>query len=252
MPLKNTFPTVFRLLYLFLPVLLLASACNSLPDAERIIAEAIEVHGGDNYQNVRIEFDFRHFHLNLEHRNGRFRYERTHRDSTGAAIREVLTNDDFSRSVNGQSQTLDSAARIKWSNAVNAVAYFALLPYKLGDAAVLPEYLGAITIDGQPYDKIRVRFRAEGGGKDFQDTFFYWFNQRTHTMDYLAYSEGGPRFRKATNPQTVGGIRFQDYINYTGRTPDDTMSVGDYDRAYTQQRLTVLSTIEQKNIRVSR
>lgn len=241
---------MLRFLRLFLLVLLLATACQSRPDAQRIIADAIEAHGGDKYQNVRIQFDFRHFHLNLEQKDKQFRYERTHRDSTGAAIQEVLTNADFVRSVNGQRQTLDSAARSKWSNAVNAVAYFVLLPYKLGDPAVLAEHLGEMTIDGQQYDKIRVRFRAEGGGQDFQDTFFYWFNRRTHTMDYLAYSEGGLRFRKAINPQTVEGIRFQDYINYTG-APGDTTSVEAYDRAYTQKRLTVLSTIEQKNIRVS-
>ncbi|MCY7353128.1 MAG: hypothetical protein LH606_21140 [Cytophagaceae bacterium] len=243
---------MLRFLHSFLPVLLLAGACDSRPDARQIIAEAIEAHGGDNYQNVRVEFDFRHFHLNLQQRDGKFRYERTHRDSTGADIREMLTNTDFARSVNGQRQTLDSAAHSKWSNAVNAVAYFALLPYKLGDPAVLTEYLGESTIEGQKYDKIRVRFRAEGGGKDFQDTFFYWFNQRTHTMDYLSYSEGGPRFRKAINPQTVGGIRFQDYINYTVPPGDTATNVGDFDQKYVAKKLVELSRIEQKNVRVSR
>ena len=230
--------------------LLTAFACQPATDAPTIIDRAIEAHGGDAYQNKRIAFDFRQFHLTLDHHNGRFRYERTHRDSAGVLIREVLTNDSLTRFVNGQRQTLDTAQTGKYSRAVNSIAYFVLLPQKLADPAVLADYAGQSQIDGQAYDKIRVRFRAEGGGDDYRDTFYYWFNQQTHTMDYLAYSEGGPRFRKAINPQTVGGIRFQDYINYKG-DPNDTTSVGTYDLRYEAEQLPELSRIEQKNIRVT-
>ncbi|QJW91276.1 hypothetical protein HNV11_18790 [Spirosoma taeanense] len=236
--------------YTCFALILLVVACQSKHDARTIISQAIDAHGGDAYQNKRIEFDFRQFHLVLDHKNDRFRYERTHKDSSGATIREVLTNTNFSRFRNGQRQTLDTAQTGKYSRAVNSIAYFVLLPFKLNDPAVLADYVGESQIDGQTYDKIRVRFRVEGGGKDYQDTFFYWFNRQTHTMDYLAYSEGGPRFRKAINPQTVGGIRFQDYINYKG-DEHDTVSVGNYDQKYQAHQLAELSRIEQKYIRVT-
>ncbi|GAB3639386.1 DUF6503 family protein [Spirosoma arcticum] len=231
-------------------ILLSAFACQPATDVRTIIDEAINAHGSDAYQNKRVEFDFRQFHLTLEHQNGRFRYERTHRDSAGVQIREVLTNDSLTRFQNGQRQTLDTAQTGRYSRAVNSIAYFVLLPQKLSDPAVLADYAGESRIDGQAYDKVRVRFRAQGGGKDYGDTFFYWFNQQTHTMDYLAYSEGGPRFRKAINPKTVGGLRFQDYINYKG-DEKDTTSVGTYDRRYEAKQLSELSRIEQKNIRVT-
>ncbi len=228
----------------------IASGCKPEHDAAEIIDKAIKAHGGDAYQNKRIEFDFRHFHVVLEQQGGRFRYTRTHRDSTGIRIEETLSNDGLTRTLNGKRQLLDSAQVKKYSEAVNAVAYFVLLPYKLNDPAVLADYVGDSQLDGQAYHKVRVRFRAEGGGNDYQDTFFYWFNKQTHTMDYLAYSEGGQRFRKAINPQTIGGIRFQDYINYKG-SETDTASVGHYDRKYEAHQLPELSRIEQKNIRVS-
>ncbi|WP_080239248.1 DUF6503 family protein [Spirosoma rigui] len=230
-------------------ILLTALACQSGNDARSIINRSIEAHGGDAYQNKRIEFDFRQFHLVLEHQNGRYRYARTHRDSANVLVEEVLTNDGFSRSLNGKRQALDTAQTGKYSRAVNSIAYFVLLPQKLADPAVLADYVGDSELDGQSYQKVRVRFRAEGGGKDHGDTFFYWFNQKTHTMDYLAYSEGGPRFRKAINPQTIGGIHFQDYINYKG-DEKDTTSVATYDRRYAARQLPELSRIEQKNIRV--
>lgn len=236
----------------FLSCLILSAAfaCQPANDARTIIDRAIEAHGGDTYQNKRIEFDFRQFHLVLEHRNGQFRYERIHLDTAKVLIREVLTNNGFGRFQNGQLQKLDTAQTGKYSRAVNSVAYFVLLPQKLLDPAVLADYAGESRIDGQSYDKVRVRFRAEGGGKDHGDTFFYWFNQQTHTMDFLAYSDEGPRFRKAINPQTIGGIRFQDYINYKGDLTDTT-SVGTYDRRYEAKQLPELSRIEQKNIRVT-
>ena len=227
----------------------LTLACQPQNPAQTIINESIAAHGGDAYQNKRIAFDFRKYHLVLEQNAGQFRYERTYPDSSGAIIREVLTNDSFTRTRNNQPQTLDTAQVGKYSRAVNSVAYFALLPNKLADPAVQPDLVGESQIDGQRYNKVRVRFQAEGGGKDHGDTFFYWFNQRTHTMDYLAYSDGGPRFRKAINPSVVGGIRFQDYINYKG-DPTDTTSVGQYDRKYQLHQLTELSRIEQTNIKV--
>ena len=70
-------------------------------------------------------------------------------------------------------------------------------------------------------------------------------------MDFLSYSEGGARFRKAINPQTVGGIRMQDYINYTTMPGDTSTNVGDFDRKYAAGQLRELSRIEQKAVRVT-
>lgn len=230
-------------------VLFSTLACQPQNPAKTIIDQSIAAHGGDAYRGKRIIFDFRKYHLVLEQKDGQFRYQRTYPDSSGAMIHEVLTNDSFTRRVNNQPQSLDTAQTGKYSRAVNAVAYFVLLPNKLADPAVQPDLVGEARVDGQLYDKVRVRFRAEGGGKDHGDTFFYWFNQKTHTMDYLAYSDSGPRFRKAINPTYVGGIRFQDYINYKGDA-SDTTSIGNYDQKYEAHTLTELSRIEQTNIRV--
>lgn len=249
MTLKTIFGRVNAHLSAILPVALFA-ACQPAHDPRRIIDQCIEAHGGDRYRNCRIEFDFRTYHLSLYQHDGQFEYQRTYTDSAGVMIKEVLTNEGIIRTANGRPMALDAAQRSKYSNAVNAVSYFVLLPYKLSDQAVIKDYAGETTIDGQVYDKIRVSFSKDGGGKDFQDVFFYWINQKSHTMDYLAYSEGGPRFRKAVNPQTVGGIRFQDYVNYKGADADSAL-VGTFDQQYQQGKLTILSQIEQKNIRVT-
>ncbi len=242
---------MLRSLHAFLLIAVAITACKQPQDkAKQLINEATAAHGGDAYRNKRVEFDFRKFHLLLEVQGQSYRYERTYQDSTGTPIREVLTNANFSRFANGQPQQLDTAQVGKYSRAVNSIAYFVLLPFKLNDPAVRSENIGEATVDGKVYDKVRVSFRADGGGKDYQDIFCCWFSRETHTMDYLAYSEGGPRFRKAVNPQVVGGIRFQDYINYEA-PKSDTSAVSTYDQKYQAGQMTELSRIEQKNIRVT-
>jgi hypothetical protein len=105
---------------------------------------------------------------------------------------------------------------------LNSVAYFAGLPYNLADPAVRLRRLPDATIRGEPYHSVEVTFEQQGGGRDWEDRFVYWFHRTRHTLDYLAYryhtDGGGTRFRVATDPRTVGGVRWQDYENYADTT----------------------------------
>ena len=156
--------------------------------AQMIVERAIAIHGGDIIKNSLIEFDFRQFHFKATRRGASFTYERIFQDSTGRHIRDILTNANFQREINGSAVPLSPKDSAAYSNSVNSVIYFALLPYFLNDRAVRKTYLGISTIKGQPYYKISVTFGSEGGGKDFQDEYAYWFHRDQGTMDYLAYN----------------------------------------------------------------
>ena len=140
----------------------------------------------------------------------------------------------------------------RFSEAVNSVVYFALLPHFLNDLAVQKRYIGKSTVKGEPYHKIEVSFRKEGGGKDYSDVFTYWFHQDKHTMDYLAYrfhrDGGGTRFRAAFNQRRINGILFADYHNYKG-TESDTSTV-DYDQRFERGQLTKVSEVILANVEV--
>jgi hypothetical protein len=143
---------------------------------------------------------------------------------------------------------------VKYTASVNSVLYFALLPYGLNDAAVNKSYLGESTIKAAAYHKIKVTFKQEGGGEDFQDIFIYWVNQQTSTVDYLAYSYAeddgvGSRFREAYNVRNVNGVRFADYVNY--KYEGSEFELADYDMAFEQEELKKLSVIELENVKVS-
>ncbi len=226
-------------------------SCSNQPDAKSITDAAIIAHGGHRYESSIIEFEFRGRHFSIERNDGLFTYKHTFEDTAGT-ISDILSNEGFYREINGEPVGLSEGEQSRFSEEVNSVVYFAILPYFLNDPAVQKRYIGKGTIKGEPYHKIEVSFRKEGGGKDYSDVFTYWFHQKKHTMDYLAYryhrDGSGTRFRAAFNQRRINGILFQDYHNYKG-TESDTSTV-DYDQRFERGQLTKVSEVILTNIEV--
>lgn len=241
-----------RVSAILLTTVLALAACGGRATPEQIIERAIAAHGGEHADGVVIQYDFREYHYTFRLDGGRFQYERSRSDSIGF-IRDVLNNDGFFRLVDGERTELPEDRDSAYASSVNSVAYFGLLPFKLNDAAVQPRLLGSEVIDGEPYHELEVTFRQEGGGRDYQDRFIYWFHKDDHTMDYMAYDYvsdgGGTRFRKAVNPRRVGGILFHDYENYTSDVIDRPGEpIEQMDEAFQADSLELVSMIEKQNI----
>lgn len=195
---------------------------SSPPSASAIIDSAAVQHGSPTLDRAVVSFRFRNDHYRLRHQDGIFHYRRSYTDSLGRQVVDGITNDSTYRRVDGQPAALAESQKSSIHTKVNSVTYFALLPEPLADPAAQLTYAGRDTIDGVPYHRIRVTFRQEGGGEDWQDIFMYWFRTDTYAMDYLAYAYGfepneefGTRFRQAYNIRRVSGVRFADYRNYT-------------------------------------
>ena len=235
----------------FFLALATAPAPADPPDPQQIVDAAIEAHGGEGFQWAQIEFDFRAKHYTAIRRGGLFSYERRFSAPEGE-IRDMLSNDGFTRNINGKAVELSEEWKSRYGNSVNSVIYFALLPYGLNDPAVQKRYLGEVTIKGEPYHKIEITFRPEDGGKDYEDEFIYWFHQEKHTLDYLAYrfhtDGGGTRFREAYRRHQAGGLLLTDYYNYVGPKNDTPLS--DFDRLYQQGDLEIISDIDLNNLQV--
>jgi hypothetical protein len=230
-------------------LILIAISCGTNKRGDEkaidIVERCIEEHGGKNYNNMDVSFDFRQFKVHLKQNEGVFLYERTSKDSLNNEVHDILTNASFSREVNGKKVDLSAKDAEKYKEGLNAIAYFALLPYKLSEPAVILTYAGETIIENKKYHKIAVSFDAAGGGKDHQDEFCFWIDQGTHTLDYLAYSSGGPRFRKAIKREKVDEVIFQNYENY--EISDSSLPVFNYDKAFIAGEVKLLSKIEQQN-----
>ena len=232
--------------------LLLFVACHSAPSARTVIERAIEVHGGSQLQYARLTFDFRQYSFVVERQGGEYSYQRSYvRD--GRRVIEILSNSGLTRTVDGETVPLSEEEREDLMTPLNSVPYFALLPFNLQDAAVKAAYLGHSTLRGEPYDKIEVTFREEGGGRDFEDRYVYWFHQDRHTMDYLAYTfhtgDGGTRFREAFNVRTIAGVRFADYHNYISDSlASPESAIERYDALFEQGAVTLLSEVLTENV----
>ena len=231
-------------------------AAPAVAQARVIIAQAQAAHGSSALSRATVQFDFRARRFTAHLDDGLFHYTRAYRDESGRAVREGLTNTGLYRTIDGAEAALTPAEAGSLESALNSVVYFALLPRALTDRAVQPRLLGTTTIGGEPYHEVEVTFRAEGGGRDHEDRFVYWFHQQRHTLDYLAYyfftGDGGGRFRKAINARTVGGMRFQDYLNYEPLADSlGAAGIEGYDELLESGGLRQVSDVVLENVRVT-
>jgi hypothetical protein len=221
--------------------------------AQLIVDSCIVAHGGENYNHLKFSFAFRDKTYKIEKNEEKFNYQRIGKDSLGNEIIDIFTNEGLERTISGKKVQLADSMATKYKNSVNSVVYFALLPNPLNDNAVNKTYVGETTIGGQKYDKIKVTFNPENGGKDHEDVYIYWINQKTKLMDFFAYSYkvdgGGIRFRESIKAEIVNGIRIQNYINYA--PIDSNYSLENLDKAYIDGKLQEFSRIENLNLKAN-
>ena len=233
-------------IFMLLSLMILFRGNAQNMDAQNIIDACIEKHGGNKYNDAHYAYDFRKNHYEYHYNNGDFRYEQHSKDGK---TKDVLTNNGFKRTIDGKEIELPEKKLKAYSNSVNSVHYFVFLPYFLNDAAVNKKLVGESTIKGKNYYKIEVTFDQEGGGDDHDDVHMYWVNKEDYSMDYMAYSffvnGGGVRFREAYNKRNVGGIIFQDYINFKH---DKETPLTELDALYEENKLTQVSKIDLVNI----
>jgi hypothetical protein len=222
--------------------------------AQQIIDKTIVASGADKVGNAQIKFKFRETeYIATRRTSGEFVLIRNQRKENFGTISDVISNNGFKRKINSrESAVLDSMAN-KYSNSVNSVHYFSVLPYGLNDKAVTKNRLVSSTIKGKEYYKIEVTFSENGGGEDFEDVFIYWVGKKDFLIDYLAYSYhtngGGKRFRVLKEQCKKGGIRFVDYHNYKSTNP--SISLVDLDKAFENNQLKKISEIVLEDIEVT-
>lgn len=218
---------------------------------DQVIQKTIERHGGEKYDNMEVEFDFRKRHFRAKISGGQYVYERTFRGTEGL-VTDVWSNDKFKRMIDQKEIKLDQQNLRTYRTATNSVIYFALLPFHLDDPVVNRQLMRSVEINGKTYYKVEMTYDENAGGEDFENVYVYWINKDDFTIDYLAYSfninGGGVRFREAYNQRDVKGIRFQDYRNYT---IDKDFPAQELDYAFQTDQLKLLSEIVLDNVKVS-
>ena len=163
-----------------------------------------------------------------------------------------MSNAGFQRYLNNTAVEIQDSLALNYSNLINSVHYFSVLPFGLNDKAVLKKRLLSSTIKGKEYYKIEITFLEDGGGEDFEDVFIYWVGKKDFLVDYLAYAYhtngGGKRFRVLKEQCFKKGIRFVDYHNYKPNFKEITLI--DLDKAYENNQLEKVSEIVLEDIEV--
>lgn len=239
-------------LHLFLVILigfLGFTSCSSEHKADKIVDQSIAFYGMDHLNNKSIDFDFRQYHYTIQLKDNNYLYERTFTDDSLGKVKDQLSNHGFVREVNGLVVPQAEKDSLKYAHSINSVTYFVLLPLKLNDPAVEKDYLRSVMVNGKSYDEIKIKFKKEQGGQDFNDVFYFWFDQVDHSMDFFAYSEGGIRFRSVRTINRDGKLKIQDYDNLTSK-PGEKMPLKDYGKLFEEDKLIKLSEIAINNLKV--
>ncbi len=216
--------------------------------AEKLVGETIAAHGGVLYDTASYSFVFRGNTYSFTNTTNGYQYTMSS-TKKGKKIIDSLENGSLQRFINQKEVVLSQKEQDKYSQGLNSVIYFATLPHKLQDKAVIKKYTETTMIKSKKYHVIDITFQKEGGGKDYDDAFLYWINDETKKVDYLAYmyhvNGGGVRFRSAYNTRVVDGVTFQDYINYKAAIGTPLIELP---ALYENGKLKELSRIETENI----
>lgn len=220
--------------------------------AQRLVDSAILAMGGQHLESAEVRFTLRDRDYIYRKQDGIFEYVRIWIDPDSNRVVDYLNNDSLRRVINGVEAELTDERQQAFTNSVNGVIYYAFLPYRLNDEAVIKTYNGETSIKGRRYHEILVQFEKEGGGVDYQDNYLFWIDPGDYSVDYLAYDYvtdgGGVRFREAFNRRRIGEIIMQDYLNY--RPSDDTMQLRDMADAFNRDELVHLSTIALEDVTI--
>lgn len=235
------------------PIFLFFLSCQSpkSENAQEIIQKALHQSGFDK-SSFSVDFDFRDYHYTLIRKPSFYSFSRS-TIQKDVDVKDVMTSSKpLQRFIDGKMILLSDSLQRVYSNSLNSVMYFFQLPKPLQDTAAINELVGAVVIHGETYWTLKVTFKEEGGGEDFQDEYRYWINQKNHEIDYLAYNYltdgGGTRFRRAVNKRKIEGIFFQDYVNYKPFQKFEQLD--SLPSLFEQEELQQVSLIENKNIRV--
>ncbi|CAM1365977.1 Deoxyribose-phosphate aldolase [Tenacibaculum litoreum] len=238
--------------FLYISLLLLVVSCKPKFTAQEIIDKSIEYSKLNEIENATISFNFRKNSYEATRKNGTFELVRVIKNDS-VNTKDILSNDNFKRFVNDSLVELSEKDKNRYSNSVNSVHYFSVLPLGLNDKAVQKKLLEPVIIKGKEYYKVRVTFTEEGGGEDFDDVFIYWFAKDSFQLDYLAYkyhtNGGGVRFRDVKEEKVVKGIRFVNYNNY--KPLDKDIDFYTIDNLYKEGKLKKLSEIVLEDVQVN-
>jgi hypothetical protein len=133
--------------YLLFFLIIISFSCNSPKTeltAQNIIDKSIIASGVNKVSNSEITFKFRDKSYKAIRSNGVFKYSRSF-DS----IKDELSNDGFERLINTKPLELPDSIASNYTNSVNSVHYFSVLPFGLNDVAVFKKLLSSVIIKGK-------------------------------------------------------------------------------------------------------
>ena len=139
--------------------------CTTLSNEEiaaEWISKANTSHGTALLDDTTFTFQFRAYNYAYQKKKGRKAYARTRNTEEGILSDSLINDRYFSRWIDGKQVEVIDTLQKKYVESLNSVLYFVQLPKVLNDNAVVANYVGRVTIKGEPYIALKVSFKKEG------------------------------------------------------------------------------------------
>ncbi len=223
------------------------------PKVERLdlVDRSIEHHGGPALERSTVALTVTSLSGSFDvvvEPGAAFEYQ-VNREVRGKREVTVHTNDNVTRTLDGQPVVLDGDDQQRARDFVSQRVYFLFLPYRLNDPSVWKQDLGAEDWEGRRLRKVKVSFDA-GSSSSASSEYLYWYDPDSSELVQFAYSfEGGLRFRRLENVRPIDGILFADHQNYA--IDGSGMSVDVITPDYLRDQMPLLSEIRLTNIVVT-
>lgn len=212
---------------------------------EEVIHASVRFSGG-RISDGRVEFRINDRKYLYARQGEVYSLERSFTDST-ALVRDILNQKGFMRMVDSLTEILPDSAAQQLAETLKAEMRIAMLPFSIYDSATSAVALGLDSIGSELLFRIRVPLDPEAES----EVLYCWFNPDSGEIRFAAYPHTawgeGPWFYKAINHQTVGGIRFSEFIRY--RSAERTAGIETLSRLFNQKQLMIADTIRLRNIK---
>ena len=176
----------FKLTLLILSLNLLS--CESKKkelSAKEIIDQSIRFSAVNKLLNATLSFNFRDKRYVAIRSSGIYVLKRITIENS-YQVEDQLCNHGFQRLIGGVPNMVSDSMITRYSESVNSVHYFSVIPLGLNDRAVQKKLLANRSIKGVEYYKVQITFFQDGGGADFKDIFVYWIHKESFKIDYFA------------------------------------------------------------------
>jgi len=228
---------------------------TAVVDADTLLENTINAHGGNLYKNSIISFKFKSFNYTLKRDDNDYEYQMIREEKD--VLKEAKTfNGGFEYFEDGEQKELSARLSSMFTNRINSMAYWIYIPYEFSTNDAIKEYIGKDVLRGNEYHKLKITYRQFEGLPEDDRIYILWIDTKKFEIDFVAVGNlndtNGKKFYAAGNKRKIKGMLFSDYEMYNTKTKSKEINFEDLGTSYNIGAMLRDNIVTYENISVER